>query len=59
MIRLHKRFLSIAAAVMICLLLFPIPTAAAERIDLNEPLTLKLIYQLDGTPLNGVDVSIY
>lgn len=59
MIRLHKRFLSIAAAVMICLLLFPIPTAAAERIDLNEPLTLKLIYQLDGTPLNSVDVSIY
>lgn len=59
MIRLHKRFLPIAAAVMICLLLFPIPTAAAERIDLNEPLTLKLIYQLDGTPLTGVDVSIY
>lgn len=59
MIRMHKRLLSIAVALMICLLLLPIPTAAAERIDLSHPLSLELTYQLDGAPLTGVEVSIY
>lgn len=59
MISSKKCFFSRSLVFILSLLFVSMSVAAAERIDLAQQPTLKLICQYDGTPLTGVDVTIY